>query len=182
MFCLVNVICHLYSHSCKCYINTRADQQSQWWRRQWWQVNKQCLSWLQRCKIFLIPQDYPDVSFHWMFATGLIFHSTFPLSPFYVFGSGVFREPYKCLGLSLLLLVCNKFWSLWLVDAVHKGLQWFIVNTEARLAPGSCTVQYKQLMICIKSLQFCSAWPKQNTHGQIDASLRVISSSGGKRC
>ena len=148
MFCLVNVICHLYSHRCKCYINTRADQQSQWWRRQWWQVNKQCLSWLQRCKIFLIPQDYPDVSFHWMFATGLIFHSTFPLSPFYVFGSGVIREPYESLGLSLLLLVCNKFWSLWLVDAVHVGYIAHLSLVRIQLGQAWCVHHKSQRKCC----------------------------------
>ena len=33
-------------------------------------------------------------------------------------------------------------------------------SAEARLAPGSCTVEYKQLDMCTQSLQCCSAWPK----------------------
>ena len=31
-------------------------------------------------------------------------------------------------------------------------------NTEVRLAPGSCTVEYKQLTVCT-CVHFCSAWP-----------------------
>ena len=33
-------------------------------------------------------------------------------------------------------------------------------STEARLAPDSFTVEYKQLQMCTLSGQKCSAWPK----------------------
>ena len=33
-------------------------------------------------------------------------------------------------------------------------------STEARLAPGRCTVEYKQLLMCTLNVQCCSAWPK----------------------
>ena len=55
-----------------------------------------------------------------------------------IFGSGASREPYK----SLVESVCHKFWGLWLVEGIHSALMWLVDNTEARLAPGSCTVQY----------------------------------------
>ena len=51
-----------------------------------------------------------------------------------------------------------------------KSWRGFVVQREARLPQGSCTVQYKhldmytvehsQLNICIKSVQCCSARPK----------------------
>ena len=72
-----------------------------------------------------------------------------------IFGSGVSREPYKSLCNRFCHRFCSKFWSLWLVDAVHAGYiaQLSLVdNTEARVAPGSCTVLYKQLMTCTQSV------------------------------
>ena len=51
------------------------------------------------------------------------------------------QEPYKSLSeFSVLVLVRNKFGSLWLLNAVHEALLWLVYNTEARLAPGGCTI------------------------------------------
>ena len=76
-----------------------------------------------------------------------------------IFGSGMSREPYKSFDHSLLCSFAPNFesydWSKWFVQ-----LLWLVDNTKTNLAAGSCTVQYKQMMIWTRSAHFCSAWPK----------------------
>ena len=57
-----------------------------------------------------------------------------------------------------------------------KNLRGFVDNTEARLAPGNCTVQYKQLNMWTQSVEFCSAWSffcglKSESLGLIDGTF-----------
>ena len=49
--------------------------------------------------------------------------------------------------------------------SLKKAPLWLVEETDARLASGCCTVEYKQLNICSKSVQVCSAWSRPVCRG-----------------
>ena len=45
-------------------------------------------------------------------------------------------------------------------EIVKATLKARLDDSKARVAPGSCTVEYKQLETCTQNVQCCSAWSK----------------------
>ena len=67
------------------------------------------------------------------------------------------QRSFKAPARGFYIQVC---WSVCLYVCIQPKNRKKINKTcsEARLAPGSCTVEYKQLTMCTCA-QFCSAWP-----------------------